>query len=505
MTEHTTLQNVDAWLPFADALRRTAPAGTGETVFDGTIGRSSWGGRTLDDGDAVRRHADRSKESRDLLRDAVQPLMRAVDRTVGVRLRVAAGGDVGVRLVEVPQQVEFAMSSGLKSVVLVPDAVPEPYRRTPVDHGRPVSQAADPDAVTTVVRAAMPDARGVSAGDLHAVELDLGRSLPPDVRALFLAANAGELILPSSDDDDGLFYGLRIIALDDAEDRAYLAPLARSLSFGNGATEVMPRDPAGRVQPLATSPAWFAVGDDWGGNFYVVDLAPGPNGTYGQVLFVDHEMLSGARWIAASITELLTQRPVDLAPAGDAAGLSVWQVSDVSDTTEVLRLAKRSDAADLSAIAQHPRLRSLAVDPGKATGLDVVTQLPALEYLALDASAWQTLVDADRVPSGLLCAGFTPLHGSTDADAQLVVANTLLARWNQPTIKVTDLSGSLTPSDPDATQPGGPHDSTPGPSAGMEPEPFEPTPAAATPAAPDGDPASEASLVRPWWRRIFRG
>ena len=41
------------------------------------------------------------------------------------------------------------------------------------------------------------------------------------------------------------------------------------------------------MQALAVSSAWVVIGDDWGGNLYVADLAPGPTGTYGQVLFVD--------------------------------------------------------------------------------------------------------------------------------------------------------------------------------------------------------------------------
>ncbi len=97
------------------------------------------------------------------------------------------------------------------------------------------------------------------------------------------------------------------------------------------------------MQQLAASPEWFVVGDDGGGNLYVVDLAPGPQGTFGQVLFVNHEMSAGARWLAPSLTELLTERPATLAKLGPEGGLLVRvgshsgkTLADVQPMTEVL-------------------------------------------------------------------------------------------------------------------------------------------------------------------------
>ena len=110
------LHELDAWLPFAEALRRTAPDGTAETVFTGTLSPSSWGGSTLDDGDHEARWADRSRESRDLLHDAVGPLLALTGgREHGVRVAVTAAGDVRVRIVDIPVDASFSMSGGLGS------------------------------------------------------------------------------------------------------------------------------------------------------------------------------------------------------------------------------------------------------------------------------------------------------------------------------------------------------------------------------------------------------
>ncbi|HMR12459.1 MAG TPA: SMI1/KNR4 family protein [Arachnia sp.] len=443
------LHELDAWLPFAEALRRTAPDGTAETVFTGTLSPSSWGGSTLDDGDHEARWADRSRESRDLLHDAVGPLLALTGgREHGARVAVTATGDVRVRIVDIPVDASFSMSGGLGSIVLVEGACPEPYRREPVDHDRPASPDVDPGAVTALVSAALPDASGASAEALDAVEARLGRRLPSDVRALYLAAGDGELVLATGEevDDEEVLYGLRIAPLDSDAAR-YLDPVARYLDWSFGATEVVAPDPAGRVQALAVSSAWVVIGDDWGGNLYVADLAPGPTGTYGQVLFVDHETSAGASWVAPSLTELLAGRPVEVGRPGTVPGMSVHRLDDVTPSTEVLRLGA-AEAVDLGPLAGHPRLRTIVVEPGAATGLDALARVPALEYLAADAETWRAMLDAGQVPPSLLAAGFTPSHGEVDLLGQIAVANSLLERWGRPRIVVTELSTAPAPDGP---------------------------------------------------------
>ncbi|MCB0886500.1 MAG: SMI1/KNR4 family protein, partial [Propionibacteriaceae bacterium] len=264
-------------------------------------------------------------------------------------------------------------------------------------------------------------------------------------------------------DDAEVFYGLRIAPLDSDAAR-YLDPVARYLDWSFGATEVVAPDPAGRVQALAVSSAWVVIGDDWGGNLYVADLAPGPTGTYGQVLFVDHETSAGASWVAPSLTELLAGRPVEVGRPGTVPGMSVHRLDDVTPSTEVLRLGG-AEAVDLGPLAGHPRLRTIVVEPGAATGLDALARVPALEYLAADAETWRAMLDAGQVPPSLLAAGFTPSHGEVDLLGQIAVANSLLERWGRPRIVVTELSTA--------------------------PVPDEPAPAPAPPAR------------LPWWRRLL--
>lgn len=480
------LRIFDTWSPFLDALRDTAPEGTHETVFEGTVFPMSWGGATFDDGDTNRR-SDAGWESRDRLSAAVEPVQGLVGgRGCAVRARVTRSGDREVRLVEIPDGVTFGMGNELiEAVVLVPGAHPEPYRRVPVRYdGVVTSPGADADAVTSVLRAALPEAVPASHAELDAAEAALGLPLPADVRALYLAAGSGVLVLAPEDEDDGLWYGMRIVALDDQDARAYLRPEARYLSWRYGATEVVAPDPQDRVQPLAVSPAWFVIGDDWGGNLFVVDLAPGPRGHVGQVLYVDHETNSGARWVAPSLTELLVGRSQVLAPFGPRDELLVRiaahtgrTLAEVSENTEVVIVNRVPVPVDLSPLAGHRRLRTLVVEPGPVTGLDVVTALPSLEYLQLDLAGWQSLLEADRLPPTLLAAGFS---GRADWTATLEVLNALLARWEQPPVEVTELRSKV----PATAQPVQER------SAMEQP-------------GPEQAALEQPSAPRPWWRRLF--
>lgn len=150
------------------------------------------------------------------------------------------------------------------------------------------------------------------------------RELPHRQFAYLGSCHAGQLDLPGT---------CRVV-----RPAAYDQPMIDATLFQAwtySATEVVAPDTHGRMQQLAASPAWFVIGDDGGGNLHVVDLAPGPQGTFGQVLFVDHEMSAGARGPAAPCCGLAAAAahragPVTLL----AAGLSVragW-----TDTVEVV-------------------------------------------------------------------------------------------------------------------------------------------------------------------------
>ncbi|MEU7909022.1 SMI1/KNR4 family protein [Actinoplanes sp. NPDC049118] len=428
------LQQPDIWRPFLSALRDDAPAGTRETEFRGTVHPGSYGGSTFDDGDS--REGGRSGIGE------LKALSALVDgRGIAVRVLVTHGGAARVDIVAGAPQVSFGMGGGiLESVLLVADSDPEPYRRLPERcDGVGPSPDADPDAVRALVRGILPDAEPATGSALAAAETALGIALPEDVRALYLTAGAGDLVLPATGSD--LFYGMSIVALDDAAAREYLEPRARYGSWPDGAIEVVAADPQLRVQALAASPAWFVVGDDFGGNLLVVDLRPGPRGHVGQVLYVDHEIPAGARWLAPSLTELLTHRPGGPASLGPEGGLVCRvgprgrTVADVGPEAEVLFVGAAPEPVDLAALAGHRGIRTLVVNRSAAVAnLDVVTSLPALEYLECDVPRWQQLLGSGRVPPTLLSAG---MNGRADWAASVDVVDALLALWGRPRLEVT--------------------------------------------------------------------
>ena len=368
--------------------------------------------------------------------DRLRPLLGT--DSLGIRVRITPERSE-LRLIELPSCASLSHAGGIESLTVVPGAVPEPYRRAPKDFGRAVSPLSDPAVVSRCIAEILPEAFAATEEELSAAEAELGRALPADLRALYLSAGSGAVVLSPEDDD--LFYGFEIIALNDADTRAYLEPENRYLSWTFGATETVSATP--HVQGLAVSPAWFAFGGDWGGNTYVVDLAPGPQGSYGQVLFVDHETSSGASWLAGSITELLTQRPVDfLDEARESRTLAVRHVAEVTGETEVLELT--SGAEGIEALKGHPKLRTLTCDE-RLDAVESVADVPALEYLALTADDWLLLVAADRVPASLMAVGFTPRYGEVDIARQLEAADALLQHWGLPGISITELSVSRGP------------------------------------------------------------
>ncbi|MEV0456672.1 SMI1/KNR4 family protein [Catellatospora methionotrophica] len=440
----TALFQADAWRPFVAALRDSMPPEAEQAEFRGTMSPGGFGGSIAYDGD--HRRAGRASEPGERPTDRLRSLCALTGgQTVAIRGVTTRAGTAVVSIVAATPQVSFGMGSDLlEDVHLVAGAHPEPYRREPVRHDVAASAGADAGTVTALVRQLLPDARPADPVELAAAEADLGTALPDDVRALFLAAAEGTLILQPADGER--FYGLRIVPLADAAARAYLEPRARYLSWRYGATEVVAPDPYGRVQQLAASPAWFVVGDDGGGNLYVVDLAPGPQGTIGQVLFVDHELSAGARWLAPSLTELLTDRPATLAKPGPDDALLVRvgartgrTLADVQPATEVLYVRVAAAPCDLSGLSGH-RLRTLVTEAAAVADLSAVTALPALEYLKLDVAGWQQLLRDGQVPTTLLAAGLSGRAGWTDT---VGVVNALLAAWRQEPIAVIDVAVQL--------------------------------------------------------------
>ena len=67
---------------------------------------------------------------------------------------------------------------------------------------------------------------------------------------------------------------------------------------------------AERCQPVWWSPSWIPISHDGGGNFECVDLAPGPIGQVGQMVYMDHECGGGGvlapdlvTWLQSHVTD----------------------------------------------------------------------------------------------------------------------------------------------------------------------------------------------------------
>ncbi|MFT3887961.1 MAG: SMI1/KNR4 family protein [Arachnia sp.] len=435
----------DIWVGPLEELRAGLPERAASVAFSGEMSRGGFGGSEVcrtSLGETFYRERGEGYSSMDLLR-AVKEY--ADNTSVGVAVTVDRYAAPKVVLYEIPG--DGSVSTGgigapIGSVVLRPGAVPEPYRRLPARYPSHWDSTMDPAWVSTVVRQCLPEGQGMTPQQIQEWERRTSCMLPPDVRAMYETATSGDLIKPvvpgdpDSEDDDSR-YLMRLFPL--GHDDEYWCPDGRYGSWHYGASEVAGPDPTGRVQSLAFSPAWVPLGDDWGGNYFVSDLAPGPNGRIGQILFVDHEESSGASWVAPSLTAFLANPPssYEMPPAAGPLKVRLGGsdrdiVGTVTPETEVLIVNRVDQPVDLSVLAGHPRLRTVEIDPGRATGIDVVQQLPALEYLAVDLPTWRYLIDRDLVPGGLLAAGF---EGRDATWAEVVdVANTLLTRWNRPPI-----------------------------------------------------------------------
>ena len=432
------------WTEPLERMRAALPEAAVSSRFSGTLSQSSFGGGE--------RYLDESGDEFYLRRDGVQySAMDALDAVsdlapqapLGVSIEVGRTTPPKVVLYELPGEevVNTGFSSPISAVVLRAGALPEPFRRLPEIHPRPWDQSMNPEWLAQIVREALPDATGMSEEQLQTWEQRHRCVLPPDVRALYLAAAQGDLIRPpkaGAETDSEADYVMRIFPL--GREDPYWRADARCGGWQSGANEVVGADPSGRVQALGFSPAWVPLGDDWGGNYFVADLAPGPNGTIGQILFVDHETNSGASWVAPSLTAFVANPPQsyggDLPPA---AGLKVRIGNHTSETlasvtpeTEVLIVNRVDEPVDLSGLAGHRRLRTLSITPGPVSGVRTIPDLPALEYLETNLATWRFLLDRDLVPDRLLAAGFDDLRA--DWPGLVAVANELLRRWGRPTI-----------------------------------------------------------------------
>ncbi|MFJ3402739.1 SMI1/KNR4 family protein [Promicromonospora sp. NPDC090134] len=413
-----SLTEWQTWEPFVDALRRSAPPGTGVSEFAGTVGRGAWDGTYADDGDTAARRAHHRELAREAARtggpgpraeldDALRAIAGLLPDTEQV-VRVVAGarpGDDAVELVALPPAVVSGPATPVLEVVLEPGALPAQYRATITPpSGGAQAASADPDAVARLVAERMPDAVGAPPAEIDEAEaaLPAGARLPDEVRALYAAAASGNLKLA---EEEGRFAGFEIVPLRGSFLREAFLPAARFDTWSADADTFAPNDPAGRVQAAIGSPLWFPVGTDGAGNVYAADLAPAARGHLGQIVLLDHEQHAGAAYRAESLAALL-----------------VGQVSGTDDAVpDGSGRAGSGQAAD-------------GDGAGPRSSSDT-------EFLNLDPAAWAERLDAGTVPTGLDAAGFVPDRANPPALPEAIaVANRLLELHSQALIEVTRLT-----------------------------------------------------------------
>nr|8AJ2_A Chain A, Structured core of Knr4 [Saccharomyces cerevisiae]8AJ2_B Chain B, Structured core of Knr4 [Saccharomyces cerevisiae] len=117
--------------------------------------------------------------------------------------------------------------------------------------------------------------------DITHAEEDLEVSFPNPVKASF-KIHDGQEDLESMTGTSGLFYGFQLMTLDQV--------VAMTQAWRNVAKNLNKRSPDQKsippnaVQPVYAHPAWIPLITDNAGNHIGVDLAPGPNGKYAQII-----------------------------------------------------------------------------------------------------------------------------------------------------------------------------------------------------------------------------
>lgn len=455
------LTDSSLWQPVLAALRADLPEGAREISFSGEISpRSVSGSTTVDPPQRSGGLGDSSPDGGvfDLLTDLVEQ----ADTRYGVLVQVPAEAPGQVTLLpRGPDQLDGLRL--LDGVVLVPGALPEPYRRMPEPPSpgqAPGPQ--DPQAVEAFIRVCLPDAEPVPEAEIDALQAELGVPLPADVLAMWRAAGAGEMFSPSGplDDDEAEDYDddygeneqflFEIVAPAARHEWDLYQASARGAAWQYTAMETPRSGPAGALQPLAASPLWVPIGHDGGGNIFAVDLAPGPGGHVGQIVFLHHEDNAGAELVATSLSQFLAGRLTqDRHPQPDPATATVHRRTEQTleqvphPGLETLRVGVHSGPVSLRPIAGLPRLRTVTLADRWPTDLDVLASLPALEFLSMVPGLWLQLLDAGLVPGTLLAAGIDEDH--ENPGAALEVADRLLALWNRPPLPRITISESARP------------------------------------------------------------
>jgi cell wall assembly regulator SMI1 len=457
----SSLHDFATWAPLLRLVREgnadTFAAPGGHVV--GRIGRRAWSV-------PVRRVAP--QPGRALQAEDMQAEFDAVGRVqstladsgadgVPFMVEIAPTGATTLHLFDPNPAVEPGISGPHPSaLVLVEEAVPEPWRRLPEPvPGAVPAPTADPAALERTLRERIPYAIGATEEEIAAAEARLGLALPDELKALYRVTRARWE--DWGDDHEAaerayMAVGLELLPLD----QVYVADVAsRPCPWRFAAKEAVVTPPEAAVQGLVGSPGWIAFGDNGGGDRIAVDLTPGPRGHVGQIIILSHEEHTGAGLVADSLTDLVLRGRMKgrARRRGDGPPAVAWvnhaSLKSVEAAAhpglEALSLGVwDGEPFSLAPVMGLPRLRTLQACPGTLADPLEIAELTGLEYLELAPEDWRVLLDAGAVPRTLSAAG---IDARNDRHPLPIVdlANELLALWDRPPITRTVLEGDLGP------------------------------------------------------------
>ncbi|PVC83040.1 SMI1/KNR4 family protein [Streptomyces sp. CS131] len=451
------------WQPVLKLLRaakagKVAEAGTDPIRVSGRIGRGGWS-LALPRPVPPRGRASQTEDIQDEI-DAVERVQTALAEAgvddVSFSAEIDPAGTAVLRLLGPSPAVEPGIGTAHPgALILVEDALPEPWRRLPdPSHGAGPASSADPESLERTLRERLPDAIGATEEEIAAAEARLGVRLPEELKALYRVTRARwEDWGDDYEAADGVFAAVRCEL--SSVDELYIAEAStRRCRWEFAAMKAVETPPGAEVQGLVGSPGWIVFAENGGGDQLAVDLTPGPRGHTGQIILIGHEESVGATLLADSLTDWVLDResherrhrgeePPLVAHVNHASIKSVREAAHPG--LEVLSIGVWDGAPfSLAPVTGLPRLRTLCAYADTLADPLEIAELTGLEFLQLGPQDWRVLLDAGAVPRSLSAASITA-YGGQDPLPVVAIANEILALWDRPRIIQTVLEGNLGP------------------------------------------------------------
>ncbi|MGW1978199.1 SMI1/KNR4 family protein [Streptomyces sp. NPDC001889] len=242
----------------------------------------------------------------------------------------------------------------------------------------------------------------VSAAALNEAERRIGRSLPADLRALYLISDGDGI-----DDDHRCLLGDSAwLPLEDlvAAHADHREPVWFGWDLAWDAV-VLDADPPRTVRRCGGHPAWLPFASSEDGNYLAVDLAPARDGRPGQIIRIGRDHDGGPSRVADSVTSLLghqlrlleqgayerrgdhitLREPVRRHGSGSGSGPGpgpgpekiVGEIPDeLPSGLQAIHVNDASGPVDLSRLAVCPDLRRVRLNRCATTDLTPIRALP---------------------------------------------------------------------------------------------------------------------------------